>query len=515
MGIRDRGNSGAAGGHTMSSDLRLSGAAGAPRSESDIRVNYQDTSKIVAASNDLGNSSMAVFYSSDGGGAWNQTSLPTVSGENHQADPAVDWTSDGTAWSVVIGVASSGNTTLHSFNSATGGATWNFDSTPSSGSQTAVDREVMWVDHNLSSPYRDQIYVTYHNGAPNFLVRRTAGSGAAWQTPVPVSGTETKGTAIGGDVKTNSFGDVFVFWPDTGGTRNVYVTKSTNGGASFPNPAQTIGTTFASTRRLSIPADSSRMARVYISGGAYRTAGKDLAYAVWADLSGDPGCTTGLGPGTVVTSPCKTRIWFSRSIDSGTTWSAPIKINDQASLNDQFHPRLSVDETSGYLVVIYDDTVSDPGRLKSDVWMQSSTDDGVTWSPAQKLTSAQTDETSAGADSGNQYGDYNGLTGYAGQFFACWTDRRSGGFEEIWGAPLQLVQRAVTFQIHRDHYGQDEVDAARTQPGGPVIKTGFWLAVDGFTARELGITGPGSTNLAPTITFNPATGVSATCTSLD
>src|ERR1035438_7543558 len=69
--------------------------------------------------------------------------------------------------------------------------------------------------------------------------------------------------------------------------------------------------------------------------------------------------------------------------------------------------------------------------------------------------------------------------------------------------------------MHRDHYGQDEIDAARVQPSGPVIQTGFWLAVDGFTARELGITGPGSTGLAPAITFSPSTGVFATCTSLD
>ena len=50
-----------------------------------------------------------------------------------------------------------------------------------------------------------------------------------WQAPIQVSGAETTGTAIGGDVKTNSAGDVFAFWPDTG-SRNLFVAKSTNGG---------------------------------------------------------------------------------------------------------------------------------------------------------------------------------------------------------------------------------------------------------------------------------------------
>lgn len=55
---------------------------------------------------------------------------------------------------------------------------------------------------------------------------------------------------------------------------------------------------------------------------------------------------------------------------------------------------------------------------------------------AWKGGTAQTDETIAGADSGNQYGDYNGLSGFLGKFFPSWTDRRDLTFEEIWTAPI-------------------------------------------------------------------------------
>jgi hypothetical protein len=64
----------------------------------------------------------------------------------------------------------------------------------------------------------------------------------------------------------------------------------------------------------------------------------------------------------------------------------------------------------------------------------------VTWSAATKVTTAQTDETVSGADLGNQYGDYNGLSGHAGRFFPSWTDRRSGAREEIWTAPITTAQ---------------------------------------------------------------------------
>ncbi len=421
----------------MASDLRLSGVQSTPRSESDIRVNYQDHQKIVAASNSISAAGVqAQFHSADGGRTWGQTSLPLAAGDSFHSDPAVDWTSDGTAWAITIGLSGGGNR-LRCYKSTDGGASWTFDSTPSAA-QTNADREIMWVDHSHTSPYKDQIYVTWHNGVPGFVARRTTGPGAAWQSPVQVSGAETTGAALGGDIKTNRFGDLFVFWPDGDGSHKLRLAKSTDGGATFGAPID-MATIFASTRKLSIPADSGRMARVSISAGAYRTTTKDLVYAVWPDLSGDPGCTSGLGPQTNVASTCKTRIWFSRSTNGGATWEAPRKLHDLTSLNDQFHSRLVVDDTDGKLVVIYYDTVNDPARISTDVWVQVSSDEGVRWSTPRRITSAETDETAATADSGNQYGDYIGLSGRAGRFFASWTDRRSGAREEIWGAPVVLI----------------------------------------------------------------------------
>ncbi len=421
----------------MSGNVRLSGAQTSPRSESDIRINYSDPTKIIAASNSISAAgTQAQFFTSDGGAIWNQTSLPLVLGDNFHSDPAVDWTSDGTAWALTLGISAGGNA-LRAYTSADGGGTWAIEATPS-GAQTAVDREIIWVDHSSASPFKDQVYATWHNGVPAFFARRTAGGGGSWQPVIQISGAEQTGPAIGNDIKTNSAGDLFVFYPDGDGSHKLRVVKSIDGGATFGAHVD-FATIIASTRKLSIPADSSRMARVFISAGAYRTAAKNLVYAVWPDLSGEPGCTSGLGPGNSAASTCKTRIWFTRSTDGGATWDAPRKINDQPSLNDQFFSRLAVDDADGKLVLVYYDTINDPGRIKSDVWMQTSSDDGVTWSAPVQITSAETDETAPSADSGNQYGDYIGLTGVAGNFFACWTDRRNSAREEIWGFGFTLT----------------------------------------------------------------------------
>jgi hypothetical protein len=417
-----------AGAATVGTNVRTSGAQTSPRSESDIRINYWNPSLIVAASNNISASGQqAQFYSSNGGATWGQTFLPLTSTDAFHSDPTVDWTSNGTAWSTTIGIR--GNTLkMRAYKSTNNGATWTFDNT-FSGTQKATDKQIMWADHSATSAFKDTIYVCWHNGNPLFVNRRTAAGWAA--TPIQVSGAESSGTAIGCDVRTNEAGTAFVFWPTTTNRRIVF-SKSTNGGASW-GAGQVIATTFDGYD-IGVPSFNSRRALIYVSGGAY---GSNV-YATWVDLSGETGCTAAANePGSNAASTCKTRVWFSRSTNGGTTWSAPVMINNQAGKNDQFNQWFVVDETTGRIGVMYYDTVNDATRKKTDVFFQSSADGGLTWSAATKVSTGMTDETIAGADSGNQYGDYNSLSAYAGKFFPSWTDRRSNAKEEIWTAPVQ------------------------------------------------------------------------------
>src|SRR3954469_6499336 len=429
-------------GATAGTNVRTSGAQTVSRSESDIRINYWDPTKIIAASNNIGGSGMqGQYYSADGGVTWGQSNLPLASGDAFHSDPTVDWSSDGTAWSTTMGI-NSAQTVLkvQSYKSTNGGATWTFDGTIS-GTQTNTDKQMQWIDHSATSSFANNNYVIWHNGNPAFMNRRTS---SGWGAPIQVSDSQATGTCIGADVKTNSAGDVFGFFPDTG-SRGIYVVKSTNGGTSYAAPVKLV-TTYDSYD-IGVPSFSSRRILLYVSGGAYKNGTTNNVYALWSDLSGDSGCTTAASePGTNVSSTCKTRIWFSRSTDGGATWSARVKLNNQSGLNDQFNQFLAVDETNGNLGAIYYDTVADAGRKKVDVYYQLSTDGGVTWDPAVKVTTAMTDETVAGADSGNQFGDYNSLSGYGNAFFPSWTDRRNHAKEEIWTAK-GTTSTTATFSI--------------------------------------------------------------------
>ena len=458
-----------------------------PYSESDISINPVNLQLMIAGSNSNAASTQAQYWSNDGGATWNQSNLPLNVGDSFQSDPAVGWTSDGNAWALTIAIQLSGNLIVRSFKSVDGGQTWTFDSVVS-GTQTFTDKPLLWVDRVPSSPFRDNMYAVWHLNAQCYVSVR-AGTAGTWQTPIQVSGSETSFTADGGDVKTNAFGDVFAFWPDAGG-QTLRVAKSINGGASFNalagGPIQIASTSGSFT--IKIPAQDARLASgggtigtlIYVTGGAFRTATEDLVFACWHDLDGGPGCNAEVDqPIGNVLSPCKTRIFFARSTNGGATWGPSQKLNDQPALNDQFFPRFIVDDTTGILAVVYYDTIKDPNRVKTDIWMQSSKDGGVTWSDAERITTAETDEATGAEDNQQEYGDYIGLTGYAGSFFACWTDRRSNSFEQIWGAGFKLAF-LVTSIANSGRFGNvcvgaftDEVLTINNSGSNPLYITGI------------------------------------------
>jgi hypothetical protein len=458
----------------MATNIRLTGAQTSTREESDIRINTNNLNQIVCASTKLGGT-QPMSFSTDGGATWGQASLPQFAGDARQGDPTIDWTSDGTAWTVTIGIITTTDLVMRTFKSTDQGATWTFDSTVT-GTQSNMDKQALWIDHSATSPHTDNMYLIWHNNNPCFVSTRKGPSGA-WSAPLQISGSETTGTAIGGDIKTNANGDVFAFWPDTG-SQSLFVSKSTDGGATFGTPVS-IAKTNGAFQNF-VPAQNGRGCLISISGGAFVTAGHSYVYALWSDLAGGTGCNSSANaPGSDVTSNCKTRVFFSRSTNGGATWSTPVKLNDQNSKNDQIFSRLAVDQVTGVLVAIYYDTINDPGRLKTDLWMQASLDHGASWSSAGRITTAQTDETSAGAQSNFQYGDYIGLTGHDGNFFACWTDRRSGGVEEIWGAPIQTS--SISFVFGQSTYAKDEVSVTAA------FSPAYWIQVSGFSNDQLNL----------------------------
>jgi hypothetical protein len=438
-------------------DEKLSDSAFGTRAESDIRVNYWDPSRIVSSSNNLYKGRMSMYFSNDRGASWGSTLLPLTGNDAFQSDPAVDWTSDGSAWTTFIGIARTDNNSLElrlrSFRSDDGGANWTPDADVS-GDQLLADKQMMWTDHSAKSPFKDHIYVIWHNGGAVFMNRHTGpGTGGAWGGPVQVSGLETAGTGIGADVKSNSAGHVFALWPDTG-SQKIYLVRSLDGGTTYSKPISVakLFDAFA----IAIPAQSQRFSLIYVTAGAFLNGKKSNVYAAWTDLNGAKGCASpDADPFDNAASPCKSRIWFAKSTNGGLKWSKPVMLNNAPTLNDQFNPWMVVDETTGGLGLIYYDTAGED-RTFVNVWYTSSFNEGATWSAPVKLTS-QASTAAVPSAGGFQFGDYNSLSGIAGTFFPSWTDLRENLIAEIWTVQIDNHKSLTCKASDQDRWFFDAV----------------------------------------------------------
>ena len=118
-----------------------------------------------------------------------------------------------------------------------------------------------------------------------------------------------------------------------------------------------------------------------------------------------------------------TDIFVIYSDNAGTSWSAPVKVNTDATAMSQFFHRIALDQTSGKVALSWYDCRADTHNIATQFYAAVSSDGGLTFSsPNAQLESG---ESSVGivTDSWNQnYLDYTGLAYYGGYFYPAWAD---------------------------------------------------------------------------------------------
>ncbi|PYQ01745.1 MAG: hypothetical protein DMF82_18405 [Acidobacteria bacterium] len=125
-----------------------------------------------------------------------------------------------------------------------------------------------------------------------------------------------------------------------------------------------------------------------------------------------------------------TDIWVRRSDDDGATWSAPVRVNDDAGTNSQFNPHIAIDQATGFIAVGFHDARNDLGSGPGDTngipndeaqyFLAVSRNGGASFS-ANVQVSAGTSNAEA-AHNGVQYGDYTGLGFAGGLIHPAWAD---------------------------------------------------------------------------------------------
>jgi len=401
-----------------------------PQSETSIAIKPSDTSIVVAGSNEIDRLPMRGYFSGDSGKTYGGVDLPLPdptksNGFDFGSDPGVAWDSFGNVYySYIVVFFSSGGAVSGSelavARSSDNGHTWtptfwNFEN----GGAKFNDKPMITVDNNPTSPHFGTIYVAWDTtngvqGKPSttgVVVSRSTDHGATFSAPVFASDTHGgPHFGIGADPFVAPDGTLHVAWHDQ--SNAIVESSSTDGGASF-GPTHVIAPTRVAFA-IAAPAESTRGVLIYPSCDSDRGTGPNRGnlYCVWEDET-----TTGDG----------LDVFSSRSTDGGQTWSAPLRVNDDArgQANDQFYQWLSVDPSDGSLNVSFYDTRLDATHLSTNVFFARSTDGGLSYSPNVRVTDAPTNETCCGAQLHDQYGDYEGISAVSGIARPVWTDRRT------------------------------------------------------------------------------------------
>ena len=232
----------------------------------------------------------------------------------------------------------------------------------------SADKNLANSDEAPSSAYYGRGYVVWSNwtATPYIVCSYTTNSGQSWSAfntvQTPLSGHYGQGC----DIVVNNAGVVYVTWAAVvlGGTNTedyFGFAKSTNGGAAWITTENAfdgngIRGTLANKNSLRV----NSFPRIDVD----KTSGK--IYIVTSQKNLAP---AGSDADIVIHS----------STDGGTTWSAGVRVNQDALNNGktQWFPAVKVDEYGGVNVVYYDDrnVLTD----SAEIYVSRSADGGVTW----------------------------------------------------------------------------------------------------------------------------------------
>lgn len=152
-----------------------------------------------------------------------------------------------------------------------------------------------------------------------------------------------------------------------------------------------------------------------------------------------------------------TDIYLRHSDDEGQTWSSAVRVNDDRTTNSQFLPKLSLDQTTGNLAMVWYDSRNDLGNggpgdtdgIPDDdaqFWGAFAPAGGTTVGPNFQIS--QGTSNSADAHNGIDYGDYSGLSFYAGVAHPAWSDNSNSTATNPDGTlnELDIYSAAIPYQ---------------------------------------------------------------------
>ncbi len=371
-----------------------------------------------------------VYWSLDGSTNWTGFDVPPFG--SNSGDPVSVIGLDGRFYENYI-TSSSGQGVAVSTNS---GVNWNtYTIAPNPGS--LADKNHFMVDKHPTSPYLHRAYCVWTDFGGSLdgevVLRYSTNFGQTWTSSINISGTLTPlGSAFaqGANVQTGPNGEVYVTytiydanWTD--GEDAVGFSKSTDGGVTWThlrvyNQVNYGIRTGALTGGKNIRCNSFPSMAVDRSGGP----NNGTIYITWTQKGFAP---AGSDPDIVVI----------KSTNGGTTWTTPVRVNDDAMSNgkDQILPWCTVDQSNGQLLFVFYDSRNVP-NTQAEVFVARSANGAATFDNFVVSDQAFVLDPISGFG-GNYAGDYIGIAAYDEVAYPYWMSEQTGN-PQGWMAKVEF-----------------------------------------------------------------------------
>lgn len=306
--------------------------------------------------------------------------------------------------------------------STDGGRTWNEGTYPKI--HPGKDQDKHWL---AMDPKTNHIVITWTEfdkygskeavDKSRILFSKSTDLGITWSDPISIN--QFEGDCIDSDQTTEgavpSFGpngEIYVCWAYD---ENIYFDLSTDGGTTWKNKDIVVAKQPGGWN-IDIPGISRvngmPISAVDLSPGPHNG---DI-YINWSDQRNGSDDTD---------------IWIAKSSDQGMTWSDPIRVNDDPAGHHQFFSWMDIDETTGYIYIIFYDRRFQTER-DTDVFIAYSTDGGKTFIN-KKINQKPFTPTNR-----LFFGDYNDISAVNNQIRPIWTEM-NGTELSVWTAIINLI----------------------------------------------------------------------------
>jgi hypothetical protein len=393
-----------------------------PPCEPSITVSEKDPNNIVA-----GVVLDRAISTKDGGQTWNQTKLTSQWGVF--GDPTLISDPQGNFYFLHLTTRKAAHLDrIVCQKSVDGGRSWSDGASIGNNPPTQQDKQ--WAACHPTKPY---IYATwtqfdkYAEKDPHFhsniMFSASTDSGETWSKGTrinEISGEclDDSGTTEGAVPAVDRAGRVFVTWSNQG---VIWFQRTLDGGKTWLKHDIAIAKQYGGWD-MAIPGlgRSNGMPVLMVDNSKGPHQGN--LYVVFADKRNGENDSD---------------IFVIRSTDHGDTWTSPKRINQDAPGKQQFLPWLAVDQSTGYLYVVYYDrrAYSD---LQTDVYVAYSTDGG------DSFTESRISESPFVPTEKRFFGDYNNISAAKGIIAPVWT-RMDEGKTTVWTAVIKqsdLTSRA-------------------------------------------------------------------------